>query len=326
VGLLSNGDGPTVLIRCDLDGLPVTEETDLPYASKTRAINDEGVEVGVMHACGHDVHMTNLVGTARYLVAHKQRWRGKLIFIGQPAEEKGAGAKAMLDDGLFQRFGKPDYAIALHCGAELASGKVALRAGPSMANVDSVDITIHGRGGHGAHPNTTIDPIVIAAKLILDLQTIVSRELDPIDSAVVTVGSIHAGSKHNIIPDQCKLQLTIRSFTDEVRQQLITSIRRKSLAACQSAGAEPPTIELSDGTPALSNDPQLTERIREVLIETLGAENVEDAKLTMGGEDFSQYGRAGVPSLMFKLGTVDPRKLQYYTAQKITPPSLHSSK
>ena len=226
VAVLKNGPGPTVMVRTDLDALPVVENTGRPYASKIRTTDEYGNEVGVMHACGHDIHMTSLVGTARVLTKLKNQWSGTLVLIGQPAEERGAGAKAMLDDGLFKRFPRPDYALALHTDAALETGRIGYHAGYALANVDSVDITIRGVGGHGAYPHLTKDPIVIAAQVILALQTIVSREVRPIDSAVVTVGSIHGGAKHNVIPDEVKLQLTVRSYTDAVRQQILDAIQR----------------------------------------------------------------------------------------------------
>ena len=325
VGILANGDGPLVMVRCDLDGLPITEQTGLAFASKKTATEADGSTVGTMHACGHDVHMTSMIGVAQYLASSKASWNGKIMFIGQPAEERGAGARAMLDDKLFERFGKPNYALALHCSSSLASGRVGLIPGFTMANVDSIDVEIVGKGGHGAYPHTTIDPIVIAAKLILDLQTIVSREMKPIEPAVVTVGAIHAGTKHNIIPDRCHLQITVRSYSDSVRKSILDSIRRKADAAAMSAGAEKPEITISEGTPALSNDAELTERIRNVFVDKFGAEKVAKTEPVMGGEDFSQFGRAGVPSLMFELGVVEPRKLEYYNQQQIVPPSLHTA-
>ena len=324
VAVLENGLGPTVLLRTDLDGLPVLEQTGLPYASQVKVKDKRGATVGVMHACGHDVHIANLIGTARYLAEHKDLWSGTLVMIGQPAEERGAGAKAMLADGLFHRFPKPDYCVALHVDSTLAAGKVAYRAGYALANVDSVDILIKGRGGHGAYPDTTIDPIVIAARLILDLQTIVSREIKPLDPAVITVGSIQGGTKHNIIPDDCALQLTVRSYSDKVRAHLIAAIRRKALAAAQSAGAEEPEIKVAEGTPSLWNDEELSARLAKVFQSALGESLVEDSEQSMGGEDFSRYGRAGVPILMYRLGAVDSKRLQKYEELKQSPPSLHS--
>jgi hippurate hydrolase len=323
VGLLKNGDGPVVMLRADMDALPVAEETGLPYASTVRTEDERGATVGVMHACGHDIHMANLIGVARYLAATRDQWRGTVLFICQPAEERGAGAKAMLDDGLFVRFPRPDYAVALHVSPIHATGKVAYRAGYAMANVDSVDITIHGRGGHGAYPHTTIDPIVIAARLVLDLQTIVSREMKPIDPAVVTVGSIRGGTKHNITPAECQLQLTVRSYAPEVRKQIHDAIRRKAIASAQSSGAPEPDVKISEGTPSLFNDEKLVARLVPVFQRVLGEENVVEAEPVMGGEDFSQYGLAGVPVMMFSLGSINEERLKAYTAQH-GPLSLHA--
>lgn len=325
VGLLKNGDGPVVMIRTDLDALPIVEKTNVPYASKVKTTDENGKTVGVMHACGHDMHMTSVVGTARYLASCKEQWSGTVMFIGQPAEERGSGATAMLEDGLFERFPKPDYAIALHVSASLASGKIALRSGYTMANVDSVDITLFGRGGHGAYPHKTIDPVVQAARLIMDIQTIVSREVRPLEPAVITVGSIHAGTKHNIISDQCHLQLTVRSYGDEVRAQLIDAIKRKAKATAASSGAKEPVIKVSEGTPSLFNHVELTERLIPVFKDALGSDNVNDGDPVMGGEDFSQYGRAGVPSLLFWLGGVEQARLDRFDELGIEAPSLHSA-
>ncbi len=231
----------------------------------------------------------------------------------------------MLDDGLFTKFKKPDYALALHCNATMPTGSVSLRSGYAMANVDSVDIEIFGRGGHGAYPHTTIDPIVEAAKLILDIQTIVSRDIKPIDPAVITIGAIHAGTKHNITPDTCHLQLTVRSYSDEVRQQLLEGIERKAKAAAMSVGAKEPEVTVSEGTPSLSNDNALAIRMRQVFQDQLGDKNVIEAEPVMGGEDFSQFGRDGVPSLMYFLGVVDGKRLDRFKEMGITPPSLHSA-
>ncbi len=325
VGIIKNGDGPTVMVRSDLDALPIIEKTDLPFASKKMVADADGNQVGTMHACGHDVHMTNLIGVANYFAAHKDTWSGRIMFIGQPAEERGSGAMAMINDKLFERFGKPDYALALHCSSILASGTVGIRSGFAMANVDSVDIEVIGRGGHGAYPHTTIDPIVIAAKLILDLQTIVSRDMKPIDPTVVTVGAINAGTKHNITPDRCHLQITVRTYRDDVRKRVLEAIQRKADAAAMSAGAEKPIVKISEGTPALENDPKLAAQIREILIESFGTDRVIETEPVMGGEDFGQFGRQGIPAVMFELGAIEPRKLEYYKQQQIPPPSLHTA-
>ena len=242
VGIIKNGPGPMLMLRTDLDALPVTEKTDLVYASKVEVQRKDGTTVGVMHACGHDIHMTNLVGVARYLASHKDQWSGTVMLVGQPAEEVGNGAKMMLDAGLFKRFGKPDFAVALHVDSTLETGQIGLRPGYMLANVDTVNVTMRGRGGHGASPHTTIDPVVMAAHLVIDLQTLVSREMNPIEPAVITVGSIHGGTKHNIIADNCELQLTVRSYTDKVRQHLLDGIKRKAKAVAAGAGAVEPTI------------------------------------------------------------------------------------
>ncbi|MBC7855166.1 MAG: amidohydrolase [Pirellulaceae bacterium] len=323
VGVLKNGKGPLVMLRTDLDALPVTELTGLAYASKVKVKDPSGVEVGVMHACGHDIHITNLVAMARYFSTHKDQWAGTLMFLGQPAEERGSGAKKMLDDKLFERFGKPDFALALHCDSTLASDQVGCRGGFMLANVDSVDITIRGRGGHGAMPHTTVDPIVTAAQLILSLQTIVSREMKPTDPAVVTVGSIHGGTKHNIIGDTCTLQITVRSYSDSVRAHLLKSIQTKADAISAAAGAQKPLIAISEGTPAMFNDEKLAARMSKVFQDQFGLEKVIPGEPSMGGEDFSQYGRAGVPILMFRVGTVEPARLERLKKLEAVP-SLHS--
>lgn len=324
VAVLENGAGPTLMLRTDLDALPVTEATGLAYASDKTVETDSGAMSGVMHACGHDIHMTNLIGVARYLSSHRESWKGKLILIGQPAEERGAGARAMLDDGLFERFGTPDFALALHCESATATGHVAVSPGFSLANVDSVDITIHGRGGHGSAPESTIDPIVQAAELVMSLQTIVSREVKPSEPAVVTVGSIHGGTKHNIIGDTCHLQLTVRSYTASVREQVLAAIKRKALAAAAAYDAPPPEIRTSEGTPALENDAELTALVSDSFRVALGSENVLPMPPVMGGEDFSQFGLAGVPIVMYRLGVVSPLRLERLAKLDQTPPSLHS--
>lgn len=324
VGVLAKGKGPALLIRTDLDALPVAEQTGLSYASTVKVKDARGTETGVMHACGHDIHITSLIGVARYLNEHKHRWQGTVIFIGQPAEERGEGAKQMLDAGLFEKFPKPDFALAMHVDSNLAAGKLGYRAGFTLANVDSVDIKLHGRGGHGAFPHTTIDPIVQAARLILDLQTIVSREIKPTEPAVITVGSIHAGTKHNVISDECRLQLTVRSYSDEVRRQLLDAIRRKAAATAASSGAEEPTVTVSEGTPAMFNDEKLVERVAPVFRRVFGEDRVAPSEQSMGGEDFSRYGLAGVPIFMFRVGTVDAKRLAGFERIGQEPPSLHS--
>ena len=333
VAVLKNGPGPTVLIRCDLDGLPVPEETGLPYASQARMKNLAGQEVPTMHACGHDIHMTCLVGTARVLAALRDRWAGTLVFVGQPAEEGGAGARSMLSAGLFRKFPKPDFALALHDSAVLPTGTVGTVEGYALANVDSVDITVRGVGGHGAWPHTTKDPIVLAARIVTALQTIVSRETRPLDPAVVTVGSIHGGTKHNIIPDEVKLQLTLRSYSDNVRQHTLAAIRRICRGEAIAAGLPDElhpivTVLNSEGTPATRNDPALTRRVHASLVRALGEGNVRTVDPVMGGEDFSEFGRTveKVPICLFWLGAVDPAKVAESERTGTPLPSLHSSK
>ncbi len=332
VGVLKNGAGPTLLIRTDLDGLPVTEETGLPYASTTRVTSLSGTEVSTMHACGHDVHMTVFTGTARLLAALKDRWSGTAVFIGQPAEEIGTGARSMLAAGLYRQFPTPDYAIAIHDSATLPAGTVGIREGFVMANVDSVDITVRGRGGHGAYPHVTIDPVVLAARIVVALQTIVSRETRPVEPAVVTVGSIHGGTKHNIIPDEVKLQLTLRSYSDQVREHTIAALRRICRGEAIAAGVPEelmPLIAIKDEfTPATYNDPTLTRRVRTSLETWLGADKVTTIDPEMGGEDFSQFARTveKVPACMFRIGAVDPAKVAESQRTGGPLPSLHSSK
>lgn len=311
VGVVKNGDGPTLLIRADMDALPIVERTGLPYASQVRTRDRDGRDVGVMHACGHDINMTCLIGAARALVKWKARWQGTILFVGQPAEEVGAGARAMLADGLFTRFPKPDYALALHCDARYATGMVNYREGAMQANVDSVDVLVRGRGGHGAAPHRTIDPVVIAARIVLDLQTIVSREVDPLDAAVVTVGSIHGGTKHNIIPNDVKLQLTVRTTSETTRKHVLAAISRIARSAAESARAPEPEMKVdpTQFTPALVNDPELTRRTVAMLRAVHGADRVLERPMSLGGEDFSQFVRAGIPGCYFFLGTAPPERV-----------------
>ena len=330
VAVLRNGPGPTVLVRTDMDALPVQEQTGLPYASAVTAKDPAGKEVPVMHACGHDLHMACAVGTARVLNALKDKWAGTLILIGQPAEERGSGARAMLADGLFKRFPRPDFCVALHDDADIAAGMVSYTPGFALANVDSIDIIIHGVGGHGASPHKTRDPIVLAAQIVLALQTIVSREVEPGEPAVVTVGSIHGGSKHNIISDEVRLQLTVRSYTDAVRQQIHDAIRRIVRGQAVAFGipeALLPEVKLQDEfTPATYNNPELTERLRKVFVAWLGEANVVRKKPVMGGEDFGEFGRTSdkIPICLFTLGGVVPEVLKESKQTGKPLPSLHS--
>lgn len=325
VAIMENGAGPTVMVRGDMDALPIAEKTGLPYRSKIYAENQEGQAAGIMHACGHDIHVTNLIGTARYLAAHKDRWRGRVMFIGQPAEERSGGATAMLKAGLFTKFKKPDYAVALHVSNDAATGTIGFGIGPVMANVDSVDVTMYGRGGHGAKPHLTIDPVVQAAQLVLQLQTIVSREIASTDPSVITVGSIHGGTKHNIISDRCHLQITVRSYSDAVRAHLKAGIIRKANAVAAGAGAKQPTVTFSEGTPSLINDAALVERGVKAMRAVLGDSNVVPMQKVMTAEDFGRFGRAGVPIFMFRLGTISPARMAKYQASGDPLPSLHSS-
>jgi amidohydrolase len=312
VAVLKNGKGPTVLVRTDLDALPVEEKTGAAYASRVRMKDVGGEDVPVMHACGHDMHMTVLIGTAQALAALKSRWKGTLILIGQPAEERGGGARAMLNGGLYERWPAPDYALAEHVDPTLEAGAVGFCPGWAMANVDMIDILIRGVGAHGAQPHKGRDPIVLAAQVINALQTVVSREIDPVETGVVTVGSIHGGTKHNIIPDEVRLQLTVRSFKDEVRKTMLAAIERITVNTARAAGVPEdrlPVISKSDEyTPALYNSPELTASTEKALAAALGGKNVVTIPPTTGGEDFSEYGRTArkVPVCLFRLGTAEP--------------------
>jgi hippurate hydrolase len=310
-----------------MDALPVLEKTGLAYASKVRARDKNGNDVSVMHACGHDMHMTCWIGTARALAALKDRWQGTLVFIAQPAEEIGTGARKMLADGLYERFPKPDYCLALHCDSRSEFGTISYTEGLALANVDSVDITVHGRGGHGSAPHTTVDPIVLSARIILDLQTIVSRETNPTDPCVVTVGSIHGGTKHNVIPNEVKLQITVRTTKDAVRKHTLDAIERIAKAAAQGASAPEPEVKIdtNEFTPALLNNPPLTRKTVALFKEVLGADKVYERPPVMGGEDFSRYARDGVPIFLYFLGTLPPERVAESQKPGARPlPSLHS--
>ena len=327
VGVLKNGAGPTVMLRTELDALPVTEDTGLPYASTVRTKDDSGLDVGVMHACGHDIHMAAWVGTARIMAENRGSWRGTLVLIGQPAEETVSGAKAMIADGLLTRFPRPDFALAVHDDAGAPAGMVGFHAGPILTNSDAVTIRIFGRGGHGARPEATVDPIVIAARTILALQTIVSREISPLDAAVITVGSIHGGTKNNIIPDEVVLQLTVRSFTEPVRAHLLSAIDRIAAAEAAAAGApRAPIVERSQPVQALVNDTAMTRNVSAMLIRELGSARVKDTPPEMASEDFSQFQLAGVPTLMLRIGAVEQSKYDAAMKSGAALPTLHSSK
>jgi hippurate hydrolase len=331
VAVMKNGAGPVLLIRADMDALPVKEQTGLPFASAVTGKLPDGTPTPVMHACGHDTHMTTWIGTARRLAAMKDQWSGTLVMILQPGEEIGAGAKAMLDDGLYTRFPKPDYAIAFHDAASLPEGVIGITPGYALANVDSVDITVRGVGGHGAYPQTTRDPIVLASRIVSTLQTLVSRENDPANPAVVTVGSFHAGSKHNIISDEAKLQLTVRSYTPEVRKLLLDGIRRIARGEAIAAGLpedKMPEVAIREGeyTPSTFNTEKLSNRALELFTANFGAERVRKTPAVMGGEDFSRYWLAdkSIESLIFWVGGTPIAKWNAAggDAQKL--PSLHS--
>ncbi|MSU69744.1 MAG: amidohydrolase [Opitutaceae bacterium] len=333
VGLLRNGLGPTLLIRADIDALPIEEQTGLPYASKVRVINLSGQEVPVMQACGHDIHVAVLAGTARVLAALRNCWNGTVVFVGQPAEERGMGARAMLAAGLYQKFPKPDFAIGLHDSASLPTGTVGTIEGFAMANVDWVDITVRGVGGHGAYPHATKDPIVLAARIVLTLQTIVSRETRPVEPAVVTVGSIHGGTKANVIPDEVKLQLTLRSYSDEVRAHTLEAVRRICRGEAIAAGLPEDRLPLvtvidQEATPATYNTPELTRRVRGAFTAWLGEAAVKSIDPEMGGDDFSEFGRTveRVPICYFRVGAVAPQRIAESQRTGIPLPSLHSSK
>jgi len=325
VAILKNGAGPTVMLRTELDALPVEEKTGLAYASKIHAKDDAGHDVPVMHACGHDLHMAAIIGTATIMAHSKGSWHGTLMLVGQPAEETISGAKAMLDDGFLRRFPKPDVAVALHVGNILPAGTVGIVPGIYNTNADSIRITIYGKGGHGSAPHTAIDPIVIAARTILALQTIPSREVKPGQLAVVTVGYIHAGTKNNIIPDQAELGLTVRTNKTEVRKQVLAAIDRITKAEAEAAGApRPPLIERYEGTDFVYNDPALAERLRGVLESALGKENVVNEEPITASEDFSYFVEQGIPGFYFSLGGADPQKFAEAQAAGTQLPSNHS--
>jgi hippurate hydrolase len=331
VGVMKNGDGPTVLLRTDLDALPVEEKTNLPYASKAKTKNDAGQEVGVMHACGHDIHITSMIGTARMLVELKNRWRGTLVILGQPAEETIDGARAVLRDGLYAKFPRPDFAVALHDSAELEAGRVAIAPGYVLASGTAVDIKVRGLGGHGSKPEATKDPIVIASQIVMALQTIVSRENSPLDPAVVTVGSIHGGTRYNIIPDEVNLQLTVRAYKEEVRLKVLKAIERITKGIAQAAGIpedRAPIVKVSETevTAATYNDPQLADRLATAFRAALGDDNVVKATPIMGSEDFGYLSLdQKIPSAIFWLGAVDPAKVKESKETGTALPSLHSA-
>jgi amidohydrolase len=331
VGILQNGNGPIIMIRGDMDALPVEEKTGLPYSSCTKGTNKDGQETFIMHACGHDIHTTILLGTAKTLKEMKKKWNGTLMIVAQPCEEIGMGAKNMIKDGLFQKFPKPDYALALHVNPFLESGTLGCLAGPIFASVDDINITIFGIGGHGAMPESTIDPVVLSARLILDLQTLISREKPAINPAVLTIGSINGGTRHNIIPNEVKIQLTLRTYDDELRSKLIKGIERISKGLAISAGLPEekyPKIEIQDQSiPSTINDKNLSERVINIYKEYFGSDKVIPASPTMTGEDFGVYGKTkeNIPIFLFWLGSITKEKINESIKQKTTLPGLHSS-
>jgi len=333
VGVMKNGDGPTVLVRTDMDALPVEEDTGLPYASKVVAKNDEGKDVHVMHACGHDAHIAIFIGTARALAKLKNQWHGTIVFVGQPAEELGTGARALLKDGLYEKFGKPNFALGFHDKADLETGRIGVTEGYTTANVDTVDVNVRGVGGHGAYPHKTKDPIVLAAEIINDWQTIISRENNPLDPIVVTVGSIHGGTKSNIIPDEVKMQLTVRTYKPETRERVLAAIDRIAKGCATAAGVPPErapivTVSKDQFCPATYNNPELTRRLVAVWKSSLGDENVKIVDAVMGGEDFSEYSLSdhSIPAVNFHIGAVEPEKIAEYKQAGKELPTLHSSK
>ena len=330
VGVYKNGNGPTILYRTDMDALPMEEKTELPYASKVITKNFDGNDVGTMHSCGHDMHMTVWTGTARALVERKDDWNGTIIMIGQPAEEIGAGAAMMLKEGLFEKFPVPNYGIALHSSPTIPSGKVGFGKGYIMANTESVDIKVYGQGAHGASPHMSIDPIVTASVIIMELQTIVSRNINPLDDAVITVGSIKGGTKHNIIPDEVDLQLTIRTYKEEVRNLIHKRIKEICNGVASSMGLEKsrwPKVVIPDTfTPANYNDEKLVDIMKKVSISAIGDENVVVSEPQMVGEDFARYGNTDhdIPTVMYWLGTVPKEIIEKYNLGEYALPALHS--
>jgi amidohydrolase len=326
VAVMKNGAGPTVMLRTELDALPVAEKTGLPFASSVTTKNAAGQLVPVMHACGHDIHMSAWAGTALLMAEHKDRWRGTLMMVGQPAEEGGAGAAAMLADGLFTKFPRPDFALSLHDDDTMPAGTIGYRAGLFRAMSDRVDITVYGRGGHAAMPHNAVDPVVLASRIVLALQTIVSRENNPSDPVVITVGSIHGGTQANIIPDEVKLELSVRTFTTQVRTRTLAAIRRIAKGEAESAGAprEPLVNAPATARPPVVNDPALISRLAGALKAGLGEQNVVEMPAKLTSEDFAEYGAAGVPIALLHIGAVNRTKLDEARRTGIPVPAPHS--
>lgn len=333
VGVLENGDGPVILVRSDMDALPMKEETNAPFASKQIAKNIDGEETNVMHACGHDLHMAAMIGTARVLLHEKDQWQGTLVFIGQPAEELLSGARAMIQDGLFERFPEPDYMLALHVNSAVETGKVGFSPGLAYANVEMGEIIVKGRGGHGAYPDATVDPVVLASQLVLDLQTIISREISPHDLANISIGSIRGGSSPNIIPNEVTLQVSLNVHTDATRDLLIDRIEEKAKGAGMAAGLPEedwPQLVLNDDTRVSSvyNDPEMGEKVRDSFERLLGEENFYEAQPTMYGEDFGEYNHArpDIPGILFGIGSISPENMEAGEKGELEIPTTHSSK
>ena len=325
VAILKNGAGPVVMLRTELDALPIEEKTGLPFASTVKTKNDAGDDVPVSHMCGHDAHMSAWAGTAELMAKNRGRWHGTLMLVGQPAEEVVAGAIAMLRDGLFTRFPKPDYALGMHVEHTLPAGVIGFHPGYFRANSTGLEMTVYGKGGHGAFPQSAIDPVVIAARIVLGLQTIVSRENNPVDPAVITVGSIHGGSASNIIPEQVKLQITVRSLDPEVHKRLLAAIERQAKGEALAANApKEPLVETKSNTDAVYNDPELTQRMAAAARAELGADRVVEMPAQMGGEDFSQFGLAGVRAVLLHVGAVDATKLAASRKSGVPVPGVHS--
>lgn len=331
VAMLKNGAGPQVLIRTDMDALPVEEKTGLDYASTVRTKNDAGQDVGVMHACGHDIHMTVLLGTAKEMVDRKSQWHGTLMLIGQPSEETIDGARAMMADGLFERFGKPDYVLSEHDDPATAAGAIAIKGGPLLASSTSIDVTMRGIGAHGSQPQASKDPVLMAAEFVVLAQSIIARQVDPQQPAVLTVGTIHGGAKRNIIPDEVTMGLTLRTYSDKVRDQIIADVRRTADGIATGYGVPPDrmpivTVSQSEMTPVTYNDPALAERLRKAAVAALGADRVETADSVMGSEDVGLFTLGGkIPGVMFRLGAVDPDKLAHARATGLPLPGLHTA-
>ena len=330
VAVLENGAGQRLLIRSDMDALPVEEKTGLDYASTVHAIDPQGQEVPVMHACGHDIHMTVLLGTAREMAGRKAQWHGTLVLIGQPSEEVVDGAKAMLADGLYERFGRPDFVISEHDDPATPAGSIAVKGGPLLASSTGIDLTMRGVGGHGSAPQAGKDPIVLAAEFVLVAQTIVSRQIDPQQPAVLTVGMIHGGTKNNIIPDEVTMGMTLRTYSKPLRDQILADIRRTAEGLAQAYGVPAdrmPVMKVTEGAQATINDPALAERVRKAAVAELGPDRVLESDSVMGSEDVGLFSLDNkIPAVMFRLGASEPEKLAESKQTGVPLPSLHSAR